>query len=158
MGLYVLLDELEQPADCAVAAATEFAPEWRTDTVRALGRVAAAGDPAVLPVLADALEDAGCDAVDLLAHCRRPGTHAADCWAVRLVADLPAQPPVRPASEVRTAEMGMVEPVAAGPAEPYTLRTFVRNVTVGVATNVAIGTAWVIMVLVVRAALFGNPF
>jgi hypothetical protein len=35
-----------------------------------------------LPILADALEDAGCDNADLLDHCRGPGVHARGCWAV----------------------------------------------------------------------------
>jgi hypothetical protein len=47
-----------------------------------------------LPVLADALEDAGCDDADLLAHLRRPGGHALGCWALDALtgADEPAQP------------------------------------------------------------------
>lgn len=35
-----------------------------------------------LPVLADALEDAGCDCADLLDHLRRPAGHVRGCWAV----------------------------------------------------------------------------
>jgi hypothetical protein len=38
-----------------------------------------------LPILADALEDAGCDAHDLLAHCRRPAGHLRGCWALDLL-------------------------------------------------------------------------
>jgi hypothetical protein len=38
-----------------------------------------------LPVLADALEDAGCDNADILAHCRGPGPHARGCWVVDLI-------------------------------------------------------------------------
>ncbi len=38
-----------------------------------------------LPVLADALEDAGCDNAELLNHCRRPGEHGRGCWAVDLI-------------------------------------------------------------------------
>ena len=38
-----------------------------------------------LPVLADALEDAGCSNGDLLAHCRQSGDHLRGCWAVDLV-------------------------------------------------------------------------
>ena len=37
------------------------------------------------PVLADALEDAGCTNADLLAHCRGPGPHVRGCWAVDLI-------------------------------------------------------------------------
>jgi hypothetical protein len=35
-----------------------------------------------LPVLADALEDAGCTSSDLLAHLREPGPHVRGCWAL----------------------------------------------------------------------------
>jgi hypothetical protein len=35
-----------------------------------------------LSVLADALEEAGCQDADMLAHCRHPGPHARGCWAV----------------------------------------------------------------------------
>ena len=35
-----------------------------------------------LPVLADALEDAGCDNADILAHCRQPGPHVRGCWVI----------------------------------------------------------------------------
>lgn len=35
-----------------------------------------------IPLLADALEDAGCSDLNLLAHCRGPGPHLPGCWAV----------------------------------------------------------------------------
>jgi hypothetical protein len=38
-----------------------------------------------LPVLADALEDAGCDNADILVHCRGPGPHVRGCWVVDLL-------------------------------------------------------------------------
>ncbi len=38
-----------------------------------------------LPVLADALEEAGCDDSDLLAHCRESGEHVRGCWVVDLL-------------------------------------------------------------------------
>ena len=38
-----------------------------------------------LPILADALEDAGCDNADILSHCRGPGPHARGCWVVDLL-------------------------------------------------------------------------
>ena len=38
-----------------------------------------------LPVLADALEDAGCDNADILNHLRGPGPHVRGCWAVDLL-------------------------------------------------------------------------
>jgi hypothetical protein len=38
-----------------------------------------------LPVLGDALEEAGCADEQVLAHCRRPGPHVRGCWLVDLV-------------------------------------------------------------------------
>ena len=38
-----------------------------------------------MPILAGALQDAGCDHPDILSHCREPGTHVRGCWAVDLV-------------------------------------------------------------------------
>jgi hypothetical protein len=38
-----------------------------------------------LPLLADALEDAGCDNARILAHCREPGEHVPGCWVVDLL-------------------------------------------------------------------------
>jgi hypothetical protein len=38
-----------------------------------------------MPILADALQDAGCDNADILDHCRGPGLHVRGCWVVDLV-------------------------------------------------------------------------
>jgi hypothetical protein len=38
-----------------------------------------------LPILADALEDAGCDNADILDHCRQPGEHVRGCWVIDLL-------------------------------------------------------------------------
>jgi hypothetical protein len=38
-----------------------------------------------LPILADALEDAGCTDADLLDHLRSPGSHVRGCWALDLI-------------------------------------------------------------------------
>jgi hypothetical protein len=42
-------------------------------------------DPDRLAVLADALEDAGCDNADILSHLRGPGPHVRGCWVVDLL-------------------------------------------------------------------------
>jgi hypothetical protein len=42
-------------------------------------------DFSAMPILADALQDAGCDCDDVLAHCRGPGPHVRGCWVVDLV-------------------------------------------------------------------------
>jgi hypothetical protein len=39
----------------------------------------------LMPILADALEDAGCDSAALLGHCRGPASHAPGCWVIDLV-------------------------------------------------------------------------
>ncbi len=38
-----------------------------------------------LPILGDALEDAGCTDMELLEHCHRPGEHVRGCWVVDLL-------------------------------------------------------------------------
>jgi hypothetical protein len=38
-----------------------------------------------LPILADGLEDAGCDDDAILAHCRQAGEHVRGCWVVDLL-------------------------------------------------------------------------
>ncbi len=58
----------------------------RTEAAVGLARgVYESQDFAPMPVLADALEDAGCADPDILAHCRGPGPHARGCWVVDLV-------------------------------------------------------------------------
>ena len=63
-----------------------FFPEWRTSTVLALtAQMYAERDFGALPILADALQDAGCDSADILNHCRNSGPHVRGCWVVDLV-------------------------------------------------------------------------
>lgn len=38
-----------------------------------------------LPILADALMDAGCDNEEILNHCRKSGPHFRECWVVNLI-------------------------------------------------------------------------
>jgi hypothetical protein len=40
-----------------------------------------------LPILADALEEAGCDNADILDHLRGPGPHVRGCWVLDLLLD-----------------------------------------------------------------------
>ena len=61
-------------------------PVWRTSTVVALAKqMYGSRDFTAMPILADALQDAGCDNEDILDHCRRPGPHVRGCWVVDLV-------------------------------------------------------------------------
>jgi hypothetical protein len=63
-----------------------FSPDWRTSTVVALAQqMYESRDFGVMPILADALQDAGCDSDDILDHCRAPGPHVRGCWVVDLV-------------------------------------------------------------------------
>jgi hypothetical protein len=64
----------------------EFNKAWRTDTAVSLARqMYDSRDFSALPILADALQDAGCDSADVLSHCRGPGPHVRGCWVVDLV-------------------------------------------------------------------------
>jgi hypothetical protein len=64
-----------------------FPDSWRTESAVSLARTAYnTRNFTLLPILADALEEAGCDHADILSHCRDPkGTHARGCWVVDLV-------------------------------------------------------------------------
>jgi hypothetical protein len=63
-----------------------FSPLWRTEHAVALARqMYDSRDFSAMPILADALLDAGCDSADILAHCRDPKqTHVRGCWVVDL--------------------------------------------------------------------------
>lgn len=67
-----------------------FNRDWLTENVLNLARHAeATADFAVLPVLADALQDAGCDRDDVLDHLRSGGPHMPGCWAIEWVLNQP---------------------------------------------------------------------
>ncbi|MBX3398315.1 MAG: hypothetical protein KF873_06205 [Gemmataceae bacterium] len=61
-------------------------PAWLTSTAVAIAQ-GIYDDRAFdrLPILADALQDAGCENADILAHCRSEGPHVRGCWVVDLV-------------------------------------------------------------------------
>ena len=67
-------------------------PAWRAWNDGCVAKIAQGifddGRFADLPILADALLDAGCDSDDLLDHLRRPGGHVRGCWALDLVLGL----------------------------------------------------------------------
>jgi hypothetical protein len=59
---------------------------WNHATVHAIaGRIYDERTFHDLPILADALEDAGCTDPDILAHCRQGGEHVRGCWVVDLI-------------------------------------------------------------------------
>jgi hypothetical protein len=63
-----------------------FSPLWRTDTAVSLAaQMYESRDFSAMPILADAVQDAGCDTAELLDHCRSPGPHVRGCQVVDLV-------------------------------------------------------------------------
>ena len=61
-------------------------PSWLTSTVLALAN-GIYSEKAFdrMPILADALQDAGYDNEDILNHCRQPAEHTRGCWVLDLV-------------------------------------------------------------------------
>jgi hypothetical protein len=63
-----------------------FSLEWRTDTAVVLAeQMYESCEFSAMPILADALQDAGCDSADILDHCRGDGPHVRGCWVIDLV-------------------------------------------------------------------------
>jgi hypothetical protein len=64
-----------------------FSEEWRTSTAVALARqMYDSRDFGAMPILADALQDAGCEDDAILSHCRdAKQTHVRGCWVCDLV-------------------------------------------------------------------------
>jgi hypothetical protein len=61
-------------------------PAWNDSTVHKMAQAIFADHSFDhLPILADALADAGCDNTDILSHCRGPGPHVRGCWVVDLL-------------------------------------------------------------------------
>ena len=90
-GRLVLSQRAETIADrpyigCAPPHAIRFDPRWLSSTVRDLAR--AIYDEGVferMPILGDALMDAGCDSEEIIQHCQSAGMHARGCWVVDLI-------------------------------------------------------------------------
>jgi hypothetical protein len=61
-----------------------FEPTWQTSTAVAIARqMYESRDFSAMPILADALQDAGCEDTEVLDHCRDPNRiHARGCWVV----------------------------------------------------------------------------
>lgn len=77
-GLEAAINELFGPV-----LPVSIAPGWKTETVSLLARrIRETGDFSLMPILADALQDAGCDSGAVLWHCREPGRHVQGCWCV----------------------------------------------------------------------------
>jgi hypothetical protein len=83
----------EEQAQCAILrdmfpkpfGSVTFSPCWRTDVVLALAsQMYESRDFSAMPILADALQDAGCENEDILNHCRSEGVHVRGCWVIDL--------------------------------------------------------------------------
>jgi hypothetical protein len=74
-----LLDMFDGPVELR-----SFPDSWRSESAVALARTAYdTRNFTLLPILADALEEAGCDHTDVLTHCRDPQqVHVRGCWVV----------------------------------------------------------------------------
>jgi hypothetical protein len=61
-------------------------PAWLTSTVLAIAQqMYDSRDFSLMPILADALQDAGCENEDILNHCRSDGPHVKGCWVSDLM-------------------------------------------------------------------------
>ncbi len=94
VGTPEAISEPEERAQCVLVREifgnpfrpVTFATEWRTEAaVGIAAKMYDARDFGNMPVLADALQDAGCDHADILSHCRGDGPHVRGCWVVDLV-------------------------------------------------------------------------
>jgi hypothetical protein len=81
-------DRLQPPE--ALLSLIEANPAWLTWESGTIPRLAQTlsdrQDFAGLPILADALEEAGCTSPEILDHCRKPGEHESACWVLDLLA------------------------------------------------------------------------
>jgi hypothetical protein len=83
-----LLHDIAGPLPFRAVAIDPSWLSWNDGTVRRLAQ--AIYDErrfADMPILADALLDAGCDDEEVLAHCRRPAEHVRGCWVLDLLLD-----------------------------------------------------------------------
>jgi hypothetical protein len=56
---------------------------WNNNTAVKLARATYEGSRfADMPIVADALEVAGCTTAEILDHCRKPGVHVRGCWVL----------------------------------------------------------------------------
>lgn len=100
--------------------AARFEPAWRTSTVVAIAKgIAAEGTFGAMPILADALQDAGCDNAVLLDHCRHATGHTAGCWALQLILAKPP-PPTPPETSVFVEAVRHMKEPGYLPSERYT--------------------------------------
>ena len=98
-GFVLMMDcnpnlQMDQKRDCSLIRdifgnpfrPVTFDPNWKTPTVTTLAQsMYEDRDFTAMPILGDALEEAGCDNDDILQHCRDKTGHVRGCWLVDLV-------------------------------------------------------------------------
>jgi hypothetical protein len=83
-GQYTLLLDILRPFRSPAIAAAWLT--WNERTIPKLARtIYNTRAFNRLPILSDALEEAGCTDPDILTHCRRPGEHVRGCWLLDAV-------------------------------------------------------------------------
>jgi hypothetical protein len=77
------------PVPLRLSTSSRVEAAWRTWhgglVVSMAQRIYDCRDFTEMPVLADALEEAGCTDADILGHCRSGGEHVRGCWVVDLL-------------------------------------------------------------------------
>lgn len=131
--------------------ALPFNPAWWSETAVALARgIVAENAFDRLPILADALEEAGCDDPLLLRHCRECPAHRPHCWVVSEVLDRPpvVEPPRMTEAEVRREVERVTGQAVLRPSDrpwdgpsPVRLRLF-RAMPLAVAALIALWVVW----------------
>jgi hypothetical protein len=85
-GLWLIDTESRLQTPASFVAGRTFNRTWRTSDVLALARgIRGEGAYDRLPILADALQEAGCYSAYILDHCRGLGPHVRGCFVVDLV-------------------------------------------------------------------------
>src|SRR5687768_17615774 len=110
--------------------AAVFDPRWRTETSVALARgivIDQAFDR--LPILADAMEEAGCDDPFTLRHCRECPHHTNDCWVLVDLLDLPIA--LEPAPAERMTDYEVEREVERVTGRPVVVRRRDESDTLG---------------------------
>src|SRR5262245_35795221 len=142
-----LLQRVLADFDAPAGAAKKFDPHWRTDDILGLAR-GIYRDRAFdrMPVLSDALMDAGCANKEIIAHCRAKTTHHRGCWVLDLILDghwdevwSDAKPEAKPKTE---------KPPAAPRGSPFKLAPAVQR---GLLETMQSGAQWSVAESIARA-------
>jgi len=74
---------------------TQVDPRWRTSDVLGIClKIQAEYSFGLMPILAEALQDAGCSDKAVVAHCMNDGLHIRGCWVIDSILGAKSWPPV----------------------------------------------------------------